>query len=69
MIQIPYQPSEDVLKLLEAFRDMINYCISVVLEKSITLRFKLSSEVYHKLNRNTMGLSNIMVVDLHNPIG
>ncbi|MBS7612084.1 IS200/IS605 family accessory protein TnpB-related protein, partial [Candidatus Bathyarchaeota archaeon] len=49
-VQIPYHPSEEILRLLETFRDMVNYCIHVGLEKNITSRFKLSNEVYHKLN-------------------
>jgi len=48
-VSIPYQPSEDVLRLLEAFRDMVNYCIRVGLEKGITSRFRLTREVYHRL--------------------
>jgi len=48
-VQIPYQPSEEILELLETFRDMVNYCIRVGL-KNITSRFKLSNEVYHRLN-------------------
>jgi len=48
-VGIPYQPSEDVLRLLEAFRNMVNYCIHVGLEKGITSRFKLTREVYYRL--------------------
>ena len=48
-VGIPYQPSQDVLKLLEAFRDMVNYCIHVGLGKGITSRFRLTGEVYHRL--------------------
>jgi len=48
-IAIPYQPSKEVLKLLRAFREMVNHCIRVGLDKGITSRFKLSKEVYHEL--------------------
>jgi len=48
-VSIPYQPPEDVLRLLEAFRNMVNYCIRVGLEKGITSRFRLTREVYHRL--------------------
>jgi len=48
-VQIRYQPSEDVLRLLETFRRMVNYCIHVGLEKGVSSRFRLSNEVYHKL--------------------
>ena len=48
-VGIPYQPSEDVLRLLEAFRNMVNYCIHVGVEIGITSRFRLTREVYHKL--------------------
>ena len=44
-VGIPYQPSEDVLRLLEAFRNMVNYCIHVGLEKGITSRFRLTREL------------------------
>jgi putative transposase len=50
-VQIRYQPSEDVLKLLEVFREMVNYCISIGLEKNITSRFKLTNEVYNELSK------------------
>jgi len=48
-VAIPYQPSEEVLKLLMTFREMVNYCIRVGLDMGITSRFKLSKEVYHEL--------------------
>ena len=32
-VSIPYQPSEDAIKLLKVFRDMVNYCIQAGLEK------------------------------------
>jgi len=48
-VGIPYQPSEDVLRLLEAFRDMVNQCIRIGLEKRITSRFRLTREVYYRL--------------------
>jgi len=37
-VQVPYEPNDEVLKLLEAFRDMVNYCIKVGLEKNVTSR-------------------------------
>ncbi len=48
-IKVPYNPSEGVIRLLAAFRDMVNHCIHVGLEKNITSRFMLSREVYHEL--------------------
>ena len=50
-VQIPYQPSEEILNLLETFRNMVNYCVQVGLKKNITSRFRLSNEVYNELNR------------------
>ncbi|WXG43097.1 MAG: hypothetical protein WED04_03405 [Promethearchaeati archaeon SRVP18_Atabeyarchaeia-1] len=50
MVQIPYEPRGGVLSLLEAFRSMVNCCICVGLEKSVTSRFSLQSEVYHQLS-------------------
>ncbi|MHA1606284.1 MAG: hypothetical protein ACTSWP_01890 [Candidatus Freyarchaeota archaeon] len=32
-VSIPYQPSEEVIKLLKAFRSMVNYCVHVGLER------------------------------------
>lgn len=48
-VGIPYQPPQDILSLLKVFRDMVNYCIHVGLEKGITSRFRLTREVYHRL--------------------
>jgi len=48
-VGIPYQPSQDVLRLLETFRGMVNYCIHIGLEKGITSRFRLTRETYHRL--------------------
>jgi putative transposase len=51
-VQIPYEPTDDVLSLLESFRGMVNRCIQVGLEKSVTSRFSLSNEVYHDLTKH-----------------
>ncbi|WXG42788.1 MAG: IS200/IS605 family accessory protein TnpB-related protein [Promethearchaeati archaeon SRVP18_Atabeyarchaeia-1] len=48
-VQVPYEPTSDVLSLLETFRSMVNCCIRVGLEKNVTSRFSLQSETYHKL--------------------
>jgi len=50
-VQIQYEATGSVLSLLEAAKDMVNYCIRVGLEKNITSRFKLSNEVYPYLRR------------------
>ncbi|KPV65154.1 MAG: hypothetical protein AOA65_0412 [Candidatus Bathyarchaeota archaeon BA1] len=50
-VQIPYQPTNEVLRLLKLFRDMVNHCVRVGLEKNITSRFRLSNEVYHGLTK------------------
>jgi len=50
-VEVSYQPSENIIKLLEDFRGMVNYCIRIGLEKGITSRFRLSSEVYRELTR------------------
>ena len=50
-VQMSYQSSKDVLGLLETFRNMVNYCVHIGLEKKITSRFKLSNEGYHELNK------------------
>ncbi len=44
-----FQPNNDIVRLLETFRDIFNYCVQVGLEKGVTSRFKLSNIVYHKL--------------------
>ena len=48
-VKVPYNPSEEVIELLNAFRYMVNYCIHIGLEKGITSRFKLTREVYNEL--------------------
>jgi putative transposase len=50
VVQIPYEPTSDVLSLLEAFRSMVNHCIRVGLEKNVTSRLRLQSETYHQLS-------------------
>jgi len=50
-VEVSYQLSEDVLKLLETFKDMVNYCIQAGLENNITSRFRLTKVVYHNLMR------------------
>jgi putative transposase len=50
-VQIPFKVTGEVLRLLETFKGMVNYCIHVGLEKNITSRFRLSNEVYNELNR------------------
>lgn len=50
-VLIPYEPNDDVLNTLQIFRGMVNYCISVGLERKITSRFRLSNEVYKKLTK------------------
>lgn len=51
-IKIPYYPSEDVLNLLNDFRDMVNYCIRIGSEKNISSRFKLQNEAYYELKKS-----------------
>ncbi|WXG43108.1 MAG: transposase [Promethearchaeati archaeon SRVP18_Atabeyarchaeia-1] len=46
---MPYEPTSSVLGLLETFKSMVNYCIRVGLEKNISSRFSLQSEVYRRL--------------------
>jgi putative transposase len=49
-VQIPYEPTRSVTGLLEFFKDMVNYCIHVGLEKKLTSRLGLQGEVYHQLS-------------------
>ncbi|WXG42534.1 MAG: transposase [Promethearchaeati archaeon SRVP18_Atabeyarchaeia-1] len=48
-VQIPYEPTGDVLSLLEAFKTMVNHCIHAGIEKNVTSRLGLQHEVYHQL--------------------
>jgi putative transposase len=48
-VQIPYEPTGTVINLLETFRNMVNYCVDVGLEKNVSSRFRLQDEVYHHL--------------------
>jgi putative transposase len=48
-VQIPYEPTSGVLSLLEAFRNMVNHCIRVGLEKNVSSRLTLQNETYHQL--------------------
>jgi putative transposase len=49
-VQISYEPTSGVLSLLETFRNMVNHCIRVGLEKNVTSRLRLQSETYHQLS-------------------
>jgi putative transposase len=49
-VQIRYEPTSGVLSLLETFRNMVNHCIRVGLEKKVTSRLRLQSETYHPLS-------------------
>nr|MDO8134083.1 transposase [Candidatus Njordarchaeum guaymaensis] len=64
-VQILYEPTGRVLSLLESFRNMVNYCIHVGLEKNLTSRFRLQNEVYGHLGgfglHSWYGLSAIEV--------
>lgn len=59
-VSVAYQPSREVLNLLEAFREMVNYCIHIGLEKNISSRFRLQSMVYPHLT--TYGLHSWYVL-------
>jgi len=49
-IKLEYKNSEEKLKdLLIKFRDLINYCIEVGLERNISSRYKLIKDVYEEL--------------------
>ena len=45
-----YHPIRELEDVLETFRQMVNYCIHVGLERNITGRFSLSNEVYRELH-------------------
>jgi putative transposase len=49
-VQIPYEPTDRVLQLLEYFRSMVDQCIHVGIEKNLTSRFKLERVVYRQLS-------------------
>jgi hypothetical protein len=40
-VQVPYRATYNAISLLETFRDMVNYCISVGIEKGVSSKFKL----------------------------
>ena len=48
---IPFTPPDEVLELLRDFRQMVNYCIKVGLERGVTGRFKLTKLAYRELRR------------------
>jgi len=50
-VEVPYRPPEEVIELLNMFRNMVNYCIRVGLKKGITSKFRLTNEVYHELTK------------------
>jgi hypothetical protein len=64
-VQLRYEPPGTILSLLESFRNMVNYSISVGLEKNVSSRLRLQDEVYHELGKfglhSWYGLSAIEV--------
>lgn len=50
-IKFNYEPLQNILKLLETFKEMVNEAIQVGLEKRITSRFRLIKAVYTDFKR------------------
>ena len=48
-VKVPYNPSEEVIRPLNAFMDMVNRCIQAGLENNVTSKFRLQNLVYHDL--------------------
>ena len=46
-----YEPSNEILFLLEEFRKMVNDCIRIGLDENVTSLFALTKKVYHQLAR------------------
>jgi putative transposase len=50
-VKFKYEPNEEVLRLLKDFRDIVNYCITKLLELKTTSASKLHKVTYHELKR------------------
>src|SRR3989442_7082705 len=50
-----HQASKDLLKLLDEFRRMVNVCVAIGIEETISSRMTLSLASYHRLSRDILG--------------
>ena len=50
-----HQASNDLLKLLDEFRRMVNVCVAIGIEENISSRMTLSLASYHRLSRDILG--------------
>jgi len=50
-----HQASDDLLRLLDEFRRMVNVCIAIGIEENISSRKTLSLASYHRLSRDILG--------------
>ena len=50
-VPFKYEPNEEIRKILEDFRDMVNFCIEMALKNGITSYYKLRKLVYEEWKR------------------
>lgn len=50
-VKQPYQPTAELLRMMETFRQMVNDCIRIGLAHDISARIKLTKLCYHELER------------------
>jgi len=50
-----HQASDDLLRLLDEFRRMVNVCVAIGIEENISSRKTLSLASYHRLSRDILG--------------
>lgn len=48
-VKQPYQPTQELLQMMEMFRRMVNDCIKNGLENDVSTRIKLTKLCYHEL--------------------
>jgi len=62
-----HQASNDLLKLLDEFRRMVNVCVAIGIEENISSRMTLSLASYHRLSRDILGYYGLGAIGM--PLG
>src|SRR3989475_10776556 len=59
-----HQASNDLLKLLDEFRRMVNVCVAIGIEENISSRMTLSFATYPRLSRDILGSNRLGAIGI-----
>ena len=57
-----YQPSSQLLRLLDKFRHMVNVCVSIGIEENVSSLKSLSVKSYHRLSRDMLSYYRLCAI-------